>query len=730
MPNFLRFSRRSPRCTCRVLFSVTLAVLLHLNCNDLTMSTEAAVNDLPADNPFAAASELPFLTPDFAAIQDDHYQPAFMEGMKRQIAEMEAIAEQQAEPTFENTIEAMERSGELLARVSAVFFNMTSAHTNERLQQIQSELAPLLAAHDDNIHLNKDLFARVRTLYDSRKDLDLTEEQQEVLRKTYEDFVRAGALLSDEQQARIRSLNEQLSTLETRFEDALLEVTKERSVVVDDVKQLDGLSEAQIAAAAEAATARGHDGKYLLEITNTTRVPLLSSLHNRRLRRRLWEASAFRALGRDGGVDTRPLVLELAQLRAERAKLLGYETHAAYRLQPQMAKVPDAARKMLVDLVPGVVARVKEEAAELRAMMKSEGVKGKLQPWDWEYFAEKVRKAKYDIDENAVKPYFELESVLKNGVFFTMNKLYGITFKERSDLPVYHPDVRVFDVMDADGSQIGLFYADYLKRDSKRGGAWMSEFVNQASLLHQKPVIVNCLNIPRPAEGEPTLISFDNVTTLFHEMGHAVHGLFSDCTYPSIAGTNVPRDYVEFPSTFEEDWAILPEVLSNYARHYKTGEQIPQDLLDKAIRASKFNQGFETMEYMAAALLDLEWHSLTSENIPDDVEQFEADALKRVGLSHPAVPPRYRTAFFAHIWPGGYSASYYAYLWSEVLAADAFAVMRERGGLTRENGDRFRKAVLARGGSRDPMKSYVDFADHEPTVDALLIRRGLKDGSE
>lgn len=680
-------------------------------------------------NPFFAPSSLPFQAPDFSAIQDDDYQPAFREGMKQQLAEIEAIADQTEAPTFENTIEAMERSGALLTRVEAVFFNMTSAHTNERLQQIQTELAPLLAAHSDNIHLNRKLFRRVKSLYEQRDSLDLSVEQQEVLRQTYDDFVRAGALLNEQQQARIRSLNEQLSTLETKFEEALLAVTKERAVVVDDVGQLDGLSDGQIAAAAEAAAARGLDGQYLLEITNTTRVPILTSLHNRDLRRRLWEASANRALGRSDGIDTRPLVLELAQLRAERAALLGFRTHADYRLAVAMAKSPEAARKMLTDLVPGVVAKVEEEAAQLKAMMRADGIDDELQPWDWEYYAEKVRKEKFDVDENAVKPYFELESVLHNGVFYTMNRLFGISFEERHDLPVYHPDVRVFDVLDSDGSQIGLFYADYFRRDSKRGGAWMSEFVNQSRLLHQKPVIVNCLNIPRPAEGEPTLISFDNVQTLFHEMGHGVHGLFSDCRYPSVAGTNVPRDFVEFPSTFQEDWAIQPEVLRNYARHHETGEPIPQELLDKVIRASKFNQGFETLEYMAAALLDLEWHTLTSDRIPDDVEAFETAALQRIGLAVPAVPPRYRTCYFAHIWPGGYSASYYAYLWSEVLAADAFAHMQNHGGLTRENGRQFRSEVLSQGFSRDPMTSYIEFSGSEPSVEPLLIRRGLKDSA-
>ncbi|MCA9050613.1 MAG: M3 family metallopeptidase, partial [Planctomycetaceae bacterium] len=688
--------------------------------------TKSESKPFSADNPFAAPSSLPFQTPAFDKITIDSYQPAFMEGMKQQLAETAAIADQKAAPTFANTIEAYERSGALLTRVQNVFFNMTSSHTNEHLQNIQTEMAPLLAAHSDNILLNRKLFQRVESLYLKREQLGLNSEQAEVLRRHYESFVRAGAKLSDDQQNRIRALNEQLSTLETKFEDALLAVTKERSVVVDDVAELDGMAEADIAAAAERAKERGHEGKYLLEITNTTRVPILTSLNNRSLRQRVWEASAMRALGQNGGVDTRPMVLEIATLRAERAALLGFKNHAAYKLQDQMAKTPDAARKMLTDLVPGVVARVREEAADLQAMMKEVGADHELAPWDWEYYAEKVRAARFEVDEAAVKPYFELNSVLTNGVFHTMNRLFGIEFRERKDLPVYHPEVRTFDVFNADGSQIGLFYFDPSKRDSKRGGAWMSSFVDQSHLLKLKPVIVNNLNIPRPAEGEPALISFDNVTTLFHEMGHAVHGLFSDVTYPSVAGTNTPRDFVEFPSTFEEDWAIQPYILSNYARHYQTGEQIPQELLDKVIRASQFNKGFDTLEYMAAALLDLEWHTLSADQIPDGVEEFEAAALKKYGVDHPAVPPRYRTTYFAHIWGGGYAASYYAYLWSEVLAADAFAYMRDNGGAGRDNGTRFRKEVLSRGSSRDPMASYKTFRGQEPTVDALLIRRGLK----
>ena len=718
-----------------LLLSASLLACSFVQANEPTSNTlsssnsESAVTtafDLPADNPFSSPSQLPFHTPAFDTIKIEHYQPAFMAGMKMQLDEMEAIASQTEAPSFDNTIVAIEKSGALLTRVRNVFSNLTSAHKNDALQNIETELAPLQAAHSDNILLNRRLFERVEKLWNTRDSLGLNGEQSEVLKQHYEGFVRAGAKLNDEQQARIRSLNEQLSKLETKFDENLLAITKERSVIVDNVADLDGMSEDNIAIAAKDAKERGHEGKYLLQISNTTRVPILSSLNNRALRQRVWEASAYRGLGRDGGLDNRPLILEIAQLRAERAKLLGFEDHATYKLQNQMAKNPAAARKMLTDLVPGVLARVKEEAKDLEAMIKETGANHELAPWDWEYYAEKVRKARFEVDEAAVKPYFELNSVLTNGVFFTMNKLYGVSFHERKDLPVYQSDVRVFDVLNADGSQIGLFYADYFKRDTKRGGAWMSSFVDQSGLLHEKPVIVNCLNIPRPAEGEPALVSFDNVTTLFHEMGHAVHGLFSDVTYPSVSGTATPRDFVEFPSTFEEDWAIQPAILANYAKHYKTGEQIPKELLDKVIKASKFNQGFDTLEYISASLLDLEWHSLTSEEVPADVEAFEAESLKKLGVDFAAVPPRYRTAYFAHIWPGGYSSSYYAYLWSEVLAADAFAHMMSRGGCTADNGNLFRKEILSRGGSRDPMESYKAFRGSEPTVDALLIRRGLK----
>ncbi len=686
----------------------------------------ATAGDLPPDNPFSSPSPLPFQTPQFDRIRDEHFRPAFIEGMRLQLAEMDAITAQTAEPTFENTITAIEKSGALLTRVRNVFSNLTSSHKNDALQAIETELAPLQAAHSDNILLNRRLFARVSSLWDRRDALGLTTEQQEVLKQHYEGFVRAGARLTDEQQSRIRALNEKISLLETKFEEHLLALLKERAVIVDSAAELDGMSELDISAAAEAAKARGLDGKYLLEISNTTRVPVLTSLNNRSVRQKVWQASALRGLGQNGGLDNRPLVLELAKLRAERAQLLGFKSHAAFKLQNQMAQTPEAARKMLTDLAPGVMERVRQEAHDLEQIMATGQAQHELAPWDWEYYAEKLRKSRFDVDESQVKPFFELNSVLENGVFHTMNLLHGVQFRERTDLPIFHPDVRVFDVFEKDGKQIGLFFFDPFRRETKRGGAWMSSFVDQSGLLQERPVVVNTLNIPRPGAGEPALVSFDNVVTLFHEMGHGLHGLFSDVTYPSVAGTNTPRDFVEFPSTFQEDWAIQPAILANYARHYKTGEKIPAELLERVVRASRFNQGFDTLEYLAAAILDLEWHSLSPDQIPTDVEAFEAATLKKYGVDHPAVPPRYRTTYFAHIWSGGYSSSYYAYIWSEVLAADAFAWMQANGGPTATNGEKFRREVLSRGSSRDPMESYKAFRGGPPTVDGLLIRRGLK----
>jgi peptidyl-dipeptidase Dcp len=714
----------------RRLWAIGITVSMQSICySQLTSGPDAHSTKLirmQTDNPFFSPSKLQLQAPDFGMIKHEHYEPAFEFGIKEQLEQVRRIAEDTDPPTFENTLVALEKTGETLKRVQAVFFNMSSAHTDPTIQGIEEVIAPKLAAHSDDIYLNKKLFSRVEQLWAKRDSQSWSEEQQRLLKEYYESFIRAGARLNEEQQKRVRAINEELSSLTTQFQNNLLAITKERGVVIDSVAELEGMSDADIAAAQEAAKAKGLDGKFLLTITNTTRQPVLLSLKNRETRKRVWLASANRGLGENGGLDNRPLVANMARLRAERAKLLGYSTHAAFTLENQMASSPVAAFKMLRDLVPGVLSKAKAEAVDIQRLMVADSVSGELQPWDWEYYSEKVRAEKYKFDENLIKPYFELESVLKNGVFYTFGKLYGIRFSERTDLPVYHPSVRVFDVLSEDGKQIGLFYADYYQRDSKRGGAWMDAFISQSRLLNQLPVVVNVMNIPQPAAGEPTLLTLDHVTTMFHELGHGVHGLFSSVEYPSLSGTSVPRDFVEFPSTFHEDWAIHPEVLSNYARHYKTGETIPKDLLDKSIAANKFNKGYETLEYLSAALLDLGWHSISEAEVPQDVEAFESELLKKFGVDYVPVPPRYRTSYFAHVWSGGYSASYYAYLWSEVLAADAFAHMKSMGGLTLENGKAYREKVLSRGGTREVMQQYKDFRGQEPTVDALLIRRGLK----
>ena len=707
--------------------ATTLSLPLSASFAQSTLIDQPKYVSMNEANPLLKPSSLPLKSPEFGRVKNEHFLPAFEVAMKEQLEEVAAIAESKESPTFENTLVAMEKTGEALNRVQAVFFHLASAHTNEDIQEIEAKMAPRLAAHFDDIYLNKKLFQRVESLWNQREGFkDWNEEQQRLLKDYYESFVRAGAKLNDSEQKRIREINELLSSATTKFQNNLLALTKERAVIVEDVKELKGMSDADIAAAAQAAEARDMKGKYLLAITNTTRQPVLTSLANRDTRKKVWEASANRGLGENGGIDNQPLVIQLAKLRAERAKILGFDTHASFTLQNQMAKNSEAAFKMLQDLAPGVVAKAKQEAEEIQSAMKADGIDDEVQPWDWEYYAEKVRASKYQVDESLIKPYFEINRVLEDGMFYTYNKLYGVSFKERHDLPTYHPTVRVFDVLGKDGEQIGIFYADYYARDSKRGGAWMNSFVDQSRLLHQLPVIVNVMNIPEPAKGEPTLLSLDHVVTMFHELGHGVHGLFSDVEYPRLSGTSVPRDFVEFPSTVHEDWAIHPEVLANYAKHYKTGEALPKELLQKSIVASKFNKGYETLEYLAAALLDLGWHSMSAEENVSDVVSFESKILAKYGVDYAPVPPRYRSAYFAHIFAGGYSAGYYAYMWSEVLAADAYAYMQQQGGLNPEIGGKFRQSVLSRGGSRDVMKQYIDFRGSEPNVEALLIRRGLK----
>lgn len=676
-------------------------------------------------NPLLEASALAFEAPPFDRIRDEHFAPAFDEAMRLHRAEVDAIAAATEAPTLDNTIVAMERSGDALTRVSKVFFHLSGAHTNEAIQAIEAEYAPKLAAHRDEILLDPRLFARIDALHAARDTLGLDAETKRLLERYHLMFVRAGAKLDDAAKARLKALNAEQADLQTRFQANLLKGTVDGAVVVDDRAKLDGLDDSAITAAADAARERGLDGKFLLTLTNTTRQPVLASLKDRDLRRQVWEASANRNLS--GETDNRAHVARLAAIRAEIAGLLGYPNWAAYVLDDQMAKTPEAAGKLLSDLVPAVVARAKAEAADIQALIDAGNGGFSVAPWDWEFYAEQVRKAKHDLDEAVVRPYFEFERVMKDGMFAAMERQYGVRFVERSDLPVYHPDVRVFDVLEADGTQIGLFYADYFARPSKRGGAWMDAFVDQSHLLGRKPVVVNVMNIPKAPEGQPTLVSFDNVTTMFHELGHGLHGLLSDARYPMLAGTNVPRDFVEFPSQYEEDWALDPSVLAGYAKHHETGEPIPEALVQKIIDARGFNQGFDTLEYMSAALLDLDWHQIAPGAPPvADVEAFERDSLARHGVDLAAVPPRYRTTYFAHVWPGGYSAGYYAYLWAEILAADAFAHTMASGGLTRENGERYRRAILARGGTDEPMALYVGFRGQEPTVDALLKRRGLK----
>jgi len=690
-------------------------------------TTPAGGSKLPADNPFAAESTLPFHAPHFDKIKVTDYAPAFDEGMRVHLAEMEAIANDPAKPTFENTIEKAERSGMLLTRVAKVFFNLAQSNTNPDIQKLQADLAPKLAQHQDEIALNPKLFARVKALYDARDGIP-DPEKKRLVERYYQNFVRAGALLNDSDKTALRKLNEEESKLTTDFQTRLLAANNAAALVVDDKKQLDGFSDADIAAAVDAAKSRKLDGKWVVVLQNTTQQPAQVTLKDRATREKLFDASTHRA-DRGDANDTRQIIQRLAKLRAERAELLGFKNYASYSLDDQMAKTPDNAIKLMTDMVPAATAKAAGEQADMQALVDKQKGNFKIAPWDWQFYAEQVRKAQFDLDESQIKPYFELDNVLKNGVFFAANKLYGLTFKERKDIPVYQPDVRVFEVFDADGKSLALWYADYFKRDSKSGGAWMDSFVDQSGLLGTKPVVFNVCNFTKPAAGQPALISFGDVTTMFHEFGHALHGMLSSVKYPTLAGTNVPRDFVEFPSQFNEHWALEPTVFANYAKHYKTGAPMPAELVEKIKKSHTFNQGFETTEYLAAALLDMSWHSLPADAPTQDVEKFEKESLKKYNIDVPAVPPRYKTPYFAHIWGGGYSAGYYAYLWSEVLDDDAYYWFKEHGGMTRENGQRFREMVLSRGSTKDMAELYRAFRGRDPSVEPLLEERGLKTAS-
>ncbi|HYM59716.1 MAG TPA: peptidyl-dipeptidase Dcp [Thermoanaerobaculia bacterium] len=676
-------------------------------------------------NPFYAESTLPFQAPPFDRIKDSDYQPAIEAGMKRQIAEIDAIAGNAQAPTFANTIEAMERSGDLLTRVSKVFFNLTQSNTNETMQKIEAEEAPKLAAHQDTIYLNAKLFQRVKTLYDKRESLGLDAESKFLVERYYRNFVRAGAQLSEADKTTLRAFNQEESTLTTQFREKVLGDTNAGAVIVSDKAELDGLSDGDIASAAEKAKDRKLEGKWVLTLQNTTQQPALSTLKNRALRERLLAASVQR--GDHGGAnDTKAIVTRLAQERAQRAKLLGYPTWAAYVLDDQMAKTPEIAIKLMTDLVAASTKKGRSEAEKMQKLIDAQKGGFKLAASDWEIYAEQVRKAEFDLDEAQVKPYFDLDHVLHDGIFFAANKLYGLTFKERKDIPVYQPDVRVFEVFDADGSPLAIWYADYYSRPSKSGGAWMDSFVDQNKLLGTKPVVFNVCNFTKPAPGQHALLSFDDVNTMFHEFGHALHGMFSNVKYPTLAGTSVPRDFVEFPSQFNEHWALEPTVFASYAKHYQTGEPMPQALVDKIKKSRTFNQGYKTTEYLAAALLDMAWHTLPAGAPQQDVNAFEAAALKGFHIDMPEIPPRYHTTYFSHIWGGGYSAGYYAYLWSEVIDDDAYAWFKENGGMTRANGQRFRDMILSRGGTQESAAMYRAFRGRDPIVEPLLEERGLK----
>src|SRR5437899_2575100 len=678
----------------------------------------------PVDNPLLKESALPYHYPPFDKIKDAHFVPAIEAGMREQLKEVDLVANNSEKPTFENTVVALERTGRLLDRAEQTFSNLNACNTNPTLQKIEKEMAPKLSAHRDAIHLNGKLFSRIQQLYDGRDKLGLDPESAYLLERYYKDFVRAGAKLSDDDKEKLKKINAELATLQTQFEQNVLKERNASSVTVDRKEDLAGLTNDQLASVTAAAKAEHKEGKFVIQLQNTTGQPLLGSLQDRHLRERIMQTSLSRN-SKGGEFDTRDIVLRTAQLRADKAKLLGYANWAAYQLEDQTAHDVPTVNKLLADLAPPAVANAKREAADMQKIVDQEKGGFQIAACDWDFYSEKVRKAKYDFDESELRPYYELNHVILDGVFFAAGKLYGLTFKERHDLPVYQPDVRVFDVFDRDGKQLAIFIGDYYARPSKHGGAWMNAYLEQSGLFGFKPVVANHLNIPKPPAGEPTLLTHDEVRTAFHEFGHALHGMFSNVKYPRFSGTSVPRDFVEYPSQVNEMWMDWPEVLKNYAKHYKTGEPMPQALLDKVAAAEKFNQGFKTTEYLAASLLDQAWHQLNPPEIPKDAVAFETQELHKAGVDFPPVPPRYRSFYFSHAFAGGYSAGYYSYLWSEVLDADSVEWIKQHGGLKRENGDRFRAMLLSRGGSADALGLFKNFVGRDPYIEPLLKRRGL-----
>jgi len=703
-----------------VLIAMLSATLLLTGC-----ATERTADKGADVNPFFVDYDTPFGVPPFDRMRPEHYLPAFDEGIARHAAEVDRIAENLEDPTFANTVEALERSGALLTKVSSVFYNLLSADTSDTLQEIARQVAPKLAQHRDNIRLNEKLFARIKAVYDRRDSLDLTPEQAKLLEETYKNFVRGGANLSPEQKNRFREINKELSVLTLTFGENVLKETNRFELVIDNEQDLDGLPESVVQAAAEAAKKRGHEGKWVFTIQKPSLIPFLQYSTRRDLREKMFKAYISQG-DHDDELDNKSILARIAALRVERANLLGYKTHADYVLEENMAKNPANVYKLLDQVWQPALAQAKKEAADLQKLIDEEGGNFKLMPWDWWFYAEKLRKAKYDLDEDMLRPYFKLENV-RAGAFEVAHRLYGLTFEKRTDIPVYHPDVEAFEVKDADGSLIGIYYTDYFPRASKRGGAWMNAYREQHRLpdgTDVRPVVCNVGNFTRPTTDKPALLSLDETETLFHEFGHALHGLLSRCTYESLAGTSVPRDFVELPSQIMENWATHPDVLKLYARHYKTGEPMPDDLIEKLQEAAKFNTGFATVEFMAAAYLDMDWHTLTDPTPVADVRGFETRSMNKIGLIPPIVV-RYRSTYFRHIFSGGYSSGYYSYLWSEVLDADAFAAFQENGLFDAETARKFRENILSKGGTEDPMDLYKRFRGREPKIDALLKRKGF-----
>jgi peptidyl-dipeptidase Dcp len=707
-----------------VLNTTIVAVAIAICSTNLGFATAA---DFGPSNPFFAPSTLPFHAPPFDKIRNEDYQSAIEAGMAQQEAEIERIADSPDVPTFENTMVAMERSGQLLDRVMAAFGGITGANTNDTLQKVRTIEAPKLAAHRDFIFLNTKLFARVDAIYKQRTTLKLDAESLRLVERYYDDFVHAGANLSEADKNELRKINEEISSLSAAFGNKLLAATKAGAYITAGKAALSGLSDARIAAAAQAAKARQVDG-FVIPLQNTTQQPDLALLSDRATRQEIFEHSWNRAERGDAN-DTRDTIARIAQLRAQKAKLLGYSSFAAWKLEDQMAKTPEAALQFMDAIVPAATAKAAREAKDIQDVIDSQKGGFQLQPWDWNYYAEQVRKARYDLDDAQVKPYFELNNVLLNGVFYAANQLYGLTFKERHDIPVYQPDVRVFEVFDTNGQHLALFYCDYFKRDNKNGGAWMSEFVGQSRLLGTSPVVYNVANFSKPAEGEPALISFTDVITMFHEFGHALHGMFSDCEYPTLSGTSTARDFVEFPSQLNEHWALYPSIFAHYARHYQTGAPMPEELAARIKKSETFNKGYDMTELLAAAELDMQWHFLPPQATLQNPDEFEKQAVEKTHLNISYVPPRYRSAYFSHIWQSGYSAGYYAYLWTQMLADDAYQWFVEHGELSRSNGDRFRRMVLSKGNTRDLARMYEDWRGAPPDTKPMLKYRGLDEST-